>query len=212
MRKDERSDGNGPGNGWLSRFRRRHRAAKALYRSGVTQARLPVFYRHRDVADTVDGRFELIILHSFLIWNRVRTEGGEGARLAQALFDVQFRDLERALRLMGVGDLSIPHHIKRMMRGFKGRAIAYRDALENPDDPEIALTALRRNLFGTMPAASGVNVRWFAAYLRAGARRLAAQPWDAIRNGVIDFDGLLEDQDAQPNTADARMVAESRDR
>ena len=202
--------------GWLTKFRMRPKgkrgAAKTLYRTAVEQGRAPIFYQSRGVADTVDGRFELTILHSFLVWNRVRSEGAEGERLAQALFDVQFRDMERALRLMGVGDLSIPHHIKRMMRGFKGRAIAYRDALENPDDPEVMLSALRRNLFGTVPDVDGVQVRWFAGYMRAGAVRLAAQAWDDIRAGHISFEGLLDEQESSAAAADTRMVAEGRGR
>ena len=39
----------------------------ALYGAIVAQARLPAFYRDYGVPDTVEGRFELIVLHLALL-------------------------------------------------------------------------------------------------------------------------------------------------
>src|SRR5207244_2902563 len=86
--------------------RNRHRdAAFRLYETIVEQARQPLFFSRYGVPDTLDGRFELLAPHGFLVLNRLKAEHSQTAELAQALFDVMFSDLDRALREMGVGDL-----------------------------------------------------------------------------------------------------------
>jgi cytochrome b pre-mRNA-processing protein 3 len=186
----------------------RRETAKKLYQAVLTQARRPQFYVEHGVPDNVNGRFELTVLHAFLVWNRIRGEGREGALLAQALFDVMFVDMERALRLIGVGDLSVPHHMRRMMKGFKGRAMAYREGLENPDDPEIMLAALSRNLFGTLEEITDdKDLRWFADYARSHAGFLARQSWSEIAKGIISFEGTTHEQKDTQNPDDPRMAA-----
>ena len=56
-------------------FRRRSRqdTISTLYGTIVAQARLPRFYRDYGVADTIDGRFDLLVLHLAVI---TRVPGG----------------------------------------------------------------------------------------------------------------------------------------
>lgn len=193
---------------FLKTIRERRATAEKLYQTALAQARQPFFYKDHGVADSVDGRFELTVLHTFLVWNRIRGEGRDGAKLAQALFDVMFTDMERALRLMGVGDLGVPHHMRRMMRGFKGRALAYRNGLDNPDDPEVLLEALSRNLFGTVEEIKDdAPLRWFADYMKAQAGFLARQPWNDISKGIISFQGRADEQQNTKEPPDSRVAA-----
>lgn len=129
----------------LFRGRKWTDSAYAIYGSLVEQSRQAPFYTHLGVPDTVDGRFDMICLHAFLVIRRLQAEGGEAPALAQKLFDTMFKDMDRNLREMGVGDLSVGKHVKRMAKAYYGRAAAYehgvtagREALE---------AALRRNLF-----------------------------------------------------------------
>jgi cytochrome b pre-mRNA-processing protein 3 len=194
--------------GFVKTIRKRQETAEKLYQAALAQARHPYFYADHGVPDTVTGRFEMTVLHAFLVWNRLRAEGPKGRKLAQALFDVMFIDMERALRLIGVGDLSVPHHMKRMMRGFKGRALAYRDGLENPDDPEVLLSALSRNLFGTIEEITDdAPLHWFAEYIRGKAGFLARQSWSAIAQGIVLFEGAVNEQENTENSAGPRMAA-----
>jgi cytochrome b pre-mRNA-processing protein 3 len=57
----------------FSLFRRRPQVdtISTLYGMIVAQARLPVFYRDYAVADTVNGRFDLIVLHLALVFDRL---------------------------------------------------------------------------------------------------------------------------------------------
>jgi len=128
-------------------------AAWHLYRAAVDQARTNTFYTDYGVADSIDGRFDLIILHVILLIRRLRREGDRGADIAQALFDATFADMDRSLREMGVGDLGVGRRVKAMAKAFYGRAQAYEDALETADRALLA-KALRRNVFGEAPAES----------------------------------------------------------
>src|ERR1700733_15906328 len=92
-----------------SLFRRnRHRAqAHATYTSIVERAREPEFFLRLDVPDTLDGRFEMIALHMFLVLNRLKAEHEATSDFAQALFDAMFADLDRSLREMGARDIRV---------------------------------------------------------------------------------------------------------
>ncbi len=93
-------------------------AAALAYGRVVEQARQPVFFAGYGVPDTLDGRFELICLHAFLYLHRLKADRPRSAELSQAFFDAMFADLDRALREMGIGDLSVGKHVKRMAQGL----------------------------------------------------------------------------------------------
>lgn len=107
----------------------RAKTAQRLYQAALAQARRRIFYTEYAVPDTVDGRYEVIVLHVYQIMEGLRKNGTEGEKILQPLFDCMFRDFEYAAREMGIGDLSIPRHMKRMMQGFHGRATSYRKLL-----------------------------------------------------------------------------------
>jgi len=129
---------------WLGRRRQREEMVDALYAKAVAQARLPVFYAEREVPDTVDGRFDLLVLHVFLLLHRLGAEGRETKALNQGLFDLMFADMDRSLREMGVSDMSVGKRVKEMARAFYGRVDAYEPVL---DDQAKLEEALARNLY-----------------------------------------------------------------
>ena len=108
-------------------FRRRSRqdTISTLYGTIVAQARLPAFYREYGVADTVNGRFDLLVLHLSLVFDRLAEEPGS-REAGQALFDRFCQDMDHNLREMGIGDLSVPKEMQRIGQAFYGRAQAYR--------------------------------------------------------------------------------------
>jgi cytochrome b pre-mRNA-processing protein 3 len=166
--------------------------ARALYERVVAQARQPGFYRDCGVPDTVDGRFELIALHAFLVLHRLKADPGDTEELGQALFDVMFQDMDQSLRELGAGDMGVGSRVKRMAQGLYGRIAAYEAGLSGPGtEPEAELgaepgtelgteleAALRRNLFGTVTPAPG-QVQAMAAYLRGAVDALTK--WEPLR-------------------------------
>jgi cytochrome b pre-mRNA-processing protein 3 len=169
-----------------SLFRRNtHRAAAhALYGAIVARARDPAFFLARSVPDTLDGRFELIALHAFLVLNRLKADHAATADLAQELFDTMFADLDRGLREMGAGDLGVGRRVKTMAKGFYGRIVAYEEGLGTGDDRLAA--ALRRNLYGTVDAPAEA-VAAMDRYMRSTAAALAGQPTQDFLSGKVKF-------------------------
>lgn len=152
---------------WRRARRGRAVAAARLHAAAAAQARARQFYL-AGVPDTFDGRFDLLMLHVFLLVRRLRRDGVDGARLAQALFERTFDDMDRTLREMGVGDLGVPRRVKAMAKAFYGRAAAYDAALDAADDSGLR-TALGRNLFGGGPAPESL-----CRYVRRAEAGLAA--------------------------------------
>src|SRR4030081_3977540 len=90
----------------------------------VTPAREPLFCRGGGLDDTVNGRFDLLVLHLWMVLRRLKTIEG-GAELSQALFDGFCDDMDANLREMGVGDLTVPKRMQAFGEAFYGRAAAY---------------------------------------------------------------------------------------
>lgn len=182
----------------LPAFRRNphSRSIHALYGMIVAQARSPAFYAGYGVPDTVQGRFDLIVLHLVLVLARLlrddepRPGPGWNSRakparsLGQGLFDAFCRDLDDNLREMGVGDLAVPREMRRFGEAFYGRQAAYREALAAADDRELE-KALARNIF----EAAGIDDRAarLARYVRAAAKLLDAAEEDALTAGRVVF-------------------------
>jgi cytochrome b pre-mRNA-processing protein 3 len=163
--------------------------AVALYREIVTQARQPAFYRDHDVPDSLDGRFDMIVLHAFLVMRRLkRIEGAAAQRLSQQLFDLLFADMDSSLREIGVGDLGVGKRVKKMAQAFYGRIEAYETGLSAAHH-EVLADALRRNLYGTVEA-SPTAIAAVAAYLRHADRHLAEQPDAGLVAGHIEFPAI----------------------
>ncbi len=145
-------------------------AARGVYAGLLERTRQPAFYAVRGVPDTFDGRFDLLLFHLFLVIRRMKEEGAEGAAFGQAVFDAAFADMDQTLREMGIGDMGVPKHMRRMMKAFNGRMQAYDESF---DDAAGFKAALRRNLFGAAPQTPLESVEVMAKYARSCAAALA---------------------------------------
>jgi cytochrome b pre-mRNA-processing protein 3 len=162
-----------------------HDAADLAYWRVVEQARQPIFFTSYGVPDTLDGRFELICLHAFLYLYRLKAERPRARRLCQLFFDRMFMDLDRALREMGTGDLSVGSQVKRMAQAFYGRIRAYERGLASDDSALSA--ALARNVFGTVPGRAQ-SPGAMAGYVRDAVRELGAQAAAELLAGRVVFE------------------------
>ncbi|HVY57792.1 MAG TPA: ubiquinol-cytochrome C chaperone family protein [Xanthobacteraceae bacterium] len=153
----------------------------ALYGVIVAQARRPEFYTGYDVPDTVDGRFDMIVLHLALFLRRLRREPADFQPMGQGLFDVFCRDMDHNLREMGIGDLAVPKEMKRLGEAFYGRLEAY-DRAFSSGSPDAVAAALARNV-----ATSPAGARQLAAYALAAARLLDEQDAAAFARGEVAF-------------------------
>jgi cytochrome b pre-mRNA-processing protein 3 len=169
----------------LRRRGRHERAGFQLYGAAVAAARAPELYAHLGVPDTLDGRFEMVGLHAFLLIDRLRREATPGPELAQAVFDAMFSDMDITLREMGVGDLSVGKRVREMWEAFHGRANAYEAALADSDDTALG-AALARNIWrGATPPEDAPAA--LAKLVRARQSGLATQDLAALAAGNAYF-------------------------
>ena len=171
----------------LRLFRRTPRSASiaALYGMIVAQARSPEFYRTYDVPDTVNGRFEMLALHTVLLLRRLAGGPPELRQLGQEIFDRFCDDMDASMREMGVGDLAVPRKMRRVGAAFYERQAEYQGALEG--DPTTLAAVLARNVFGTAAAPYGEGAERLARYVRRAADALAAQDDAAFAGTDVHF-------------------------
>jgi len=171
-------------NFWIQR-KQHKKAAAGLYEIIVKQARQPAFYKDMFVPDDVDGRFDLILVHAFLVHHRIKDEP-KAKQLGQALFDHTFKEMDKTLREMGIGDLSVPRHMKHMMKSYKGRITNYGQAAG--DDKALA-ESLRRNLYRKLPSVPDDVLALIVGYINDNIAHLAEQDYSMIEKGHISFKG-----------------------
>jgi cytochrome b pre-mRNA-processing protein 3 len=169
----------------FNHFRKPHASPggtiEAIYGMIVAQAREPLFYAGLGVPDTVNGRFDMVLLHLWTVLRRLRPAAG-GAELSQALFDHFCSDMDANLREMGVGDLSVPKRMHKFGEAFYGRSAAYDAALDAGGE------ALAQSLCKNILDGRGIEqARQLAAYANAVIDVLAGLDDTAVSDASWQF-------------------------
>lgn len=139
---------------------------RPLWSRIVALARAPEWYRDCGVADTLEGRFDMVSAVLALVLLRMEGEPVLAARTAP-LTEIFVEEMDGQLRQSGVGDLMVGKQIGRLMATLGGRVGAYRAALAVGDD-ELE-QAVHRNI----TLADESRSQPVATRLRALALRLA---------------------------------------
>lgn len=118
-------------------------AVRDLYGALIARSREKAFYQEWRVPDTIDGRFDLLTLHAFLIFEALSGQGRAAEELGSKLADVIFTGFDEALRELGISDFGMGRRIRNMADAFYGRLHHYGLARTQP---ELA-AAVQRNLY-----------------------------------------------------------------
>lgn len=189
---------------WLTGRKHDQRTAQRLYEAIVAQSRLPVFYESYGVPDSVTGRFEMIVLHMFLVLERLDGEpedAARAARIGQALNEAFVSDMDSAMREMGVADIRVSKRMHQAAGAFFGRLMAYRKAIEVPATPGGATdplaAAIMRNVLAERTDDASAQIEpegeaaaAIAAYMREAALRLASMSYDRLMAGSVPWPDL----------------------
>ena len=162
--------------------------AQQLYQIIVDHARRPEFYLKAGIADSLDGRFDMIALHAFFVMYHLKHDPREGRALSQALFDVMFGQIDQGLRQAGAGDLGIGKRIKAMVSAYYGRVRAYERGVAAED--AVLEEALRRNLYRAAEP-DPVTLALMVDYVRRQSKGVAAQPVADLLAGRLRFEPLM---------------------
>lgn len=173
---------------WWRRRTLQRDGIAAAYGRLMTQARHPDFYRRLKVPDTLDGRFDLLALHLFLLFHRLRAEGGICRPWMRALLELVMDEFDTCVRELGVGDPGVGRRVQAMAFGINGRFAAYHQGVTAAGDGGAALeAALENNLYGTVPTPGAAAIADMTAYIGAAIAALARQPTVRLLAGEIDF-------------------------
>ena len=118
----------------------------SIYQKIVNVSRNKVFYTKLKVPDTLDGRFDLLVLFSIILIFSLSRSGEKGVKLSQVLFDKIFLDLDLSLRELGAGDAGVHLKIKKMVNAYMARQKVYCHCLEI-NDFEMLKNHLIRNIY-----------------------------------------------------------------
>ena len=105
----------------------------SYYQKIVNVSRHKVFYSKLKVPDTLDGRYDLLVLFSIIFIFSLSKSDKKGIELSQILFDKIFLDLDLSLRELGAGDAGVHIKIKNMINSYMGRQKVYCECFENYD-------------------------------------------------------------------------------
>lgn len=156
-----------------------------LYRGVVRVAREPRWYLAGQVADSIDGRFDMVVLVLSLTLLRLEREGEPMQQMVVDVTERFIADMDGSLREIGIGDLVVGKHVGRLVGALEGRLGAYREAFAPDADPALLTSALTRNLYrGQLPSAEALD--WTATQARALARRVDELPLDQLLAGDIE--------------------------
>ena len=170
---------------WLAKRSESRRKARELYGAVVTQARDPAFYRRLGVADTPEGRYEVIALHLVLLLDRLGGSGVGGTVLRRETLEAFVTDMDDAMREMGVSDVRVPRNVKKAAGGVYTRSNAYGAALNAPVGDNAALQdALTTYVYQGRPEAP---LNELASYVRGAVAHLADEPDAALWAGKVTF-------------------------
>jgi cytochrome b pre-mRNA-processing protein 3 len=164
----------------LKRRKERKATIECLCAAVSDRARAEVFFSEFQVPDTFDGRFDMLVLHAWLVLDELRGRGQTA--ISQHLIDALFVQFDLALRELGAGDVGMSRRMKKMAGAFFGRLDAYRGASNESALAEaIARNVYRGEACGLAPA------RLLATYCLVARARIAGSDLEA---GLVDFGGL----------------------
>lgn len=164
----------------------RKRDGARLYDALVTRARQPVFYRDLGTADSIDGRFDLVVLHAWMALAALRA--AQLGQAAQGLTDAVFVGFDEAMREQGAGDMGLGRKMKAFANAFFGRMTAYEEAGQ---DRQALAQALARNLY--RGAAVDGRALAMADYVLAARAHLAAGLPETLDFGPLPAAGPQKD-------------------
>ena len=121
-----------------------------IYQNIIQRSRSKFFYLNMGIEDNFESRFDIIILHSFIIFYFLKNLSEDEKKLSQYLFDFMFEDFDNNLREMGFGDIAVNKKMKVFITAFYGRISNYSkgvDQIKNNLDNEILNQAILNNLY-----------------------------------------------------------------
>jgi cytochrome b pre-mRNA-processing protein 3 len=165
--------------------RDREAAVLALYAALVEKARSVELYRDYGVPDTPDGRFEMLALHVAMALRSLARHEHARNETSRGLVELMVKDMDRSVRELGVGDLSVGKYVKRMIASLYARLETLEQAIAEADASAVA-RMLQHKVFNAAPdQPSPELVQSLARLLVERAIKLQQEPLERLLSGDL---------------------------
>lgn len=171
---------------WFAERSARREAAEKIYDAIVAQSRAPVFYVRCGVPDTLFGRFDMLVIHMFIVLQNLRKLGGkEGELLGRDVIEAFIREMDSMVRDLGVSDLQVPREVSKIANVFFAQLTVYIDAMEKRDTKSLA-EAIRKSFQSADPNVHIADAE-ITNYVLESIKQIGVMPLNLLLQGNIQF-------------------------
>jgi len=173
---------------WFAGRAARKEAAERIYDAIVAQSRNPAFYIRCNVPDTLSGRFDMLVIHMFVVLQILKLGGREGQLLAQEIVEAFIREMDTMVRDLGVSDRNVPKEVRKIAQLFYGQLLAYSTAMQHNDMKGLSAEVWKS--FQSSDGAGGdqaVASEPIAIYIQQSIKNIQEMPLNMLLQGNIRF-------------------------
>ena len=157
-----------------------------IYKKIVLHSRNKIFYTDLKIPDTLDGRFDLIVLHFYFIHSVLFKKEIKKNNIYNQLLDIMYKDFDSNLREIGVGDLSVGKKVYQMSEAVAGRVNAYN---KSSAKKELLYETISRNIYGLKKNIDKKTKSIMVEYFLINLKNIKTKNLDDIKeNSDIFFD------------------------
>jgi cytochrome b pre-mRNA-processing protein 3 len=170
---------------WFADRAARREAAEKIYDAIVTQSRNPAFYVRCGVPDTLSGRFDLLVIHMFIVMQNLKLGANEGKLLGKEIIEAFVREMDSMVRDLGVADLYVAQEVRKIADLFYRQLVVYTTAVEKND--HAALSEAVWKSFQSGDESANVASDEIATYMFAAITNIAEMPLNQLLQGNLQF-------------------------
>jgi cytochrome b pre-mRNA-processing protein 3 len=172
---------------WFAGRAARKEAAERIYDAIVAQSRNPAFYIRCNVPDTLSGRFDMLVIHMFVVLQILKLGGREGQLLAQEIVEAFIREMDTMVRDLGVSDRNVPKEVRKIAQLFYGQLLAYSTALQRDDTKGLANEVWKSFQSSDGGNEQSVSSEPIAIYIQQSIKNIQEMPLNMLLQGNIRF-------------------------
>ena len=171
---------------WFAGRAARKEAAEKIYDAIVAQSRNAAFYLRCGVPDTLSGRFDMLVIHMFVVLQILKLGGREGQLLAQEIVEAFIREMDTMVRDLGVSDRNVPKEVRKIAQLFYGQLLAYSTALQR-NEPKGLANEVWKSFQSGEGSSAEIAGDAIAAYMRGAIKNIQEMPLNMLLQGNIRF-------------------------
>lgn len=176
---------------WFAGRAARKEAAEKIYDAIVAQSRNPGFYIRCGVPDTLSGRFDMLVIHMFVVLQILKLGGREGQLLAQEIVEAFIREMDTMVRDLGVSDRNVPKEVRKIAQLFYGQLLAYSTALQRNDTKGLSAEVWKSFQPGDAAGESSIASESISVYIQQSIKSIQEMPLNMLLQGNIRFPEIV---------------------